>query len=124
MRGILRPVADEIDDAVLRVTGRVAIGDAQAAEMEAVVRAIAMLRRGSLAVGVQMQLGKRLANLPQRREVVFMRMREENMLQGESVFLNQAQRLVRVPARVEQRRFTRHFIPHQAVVHRIAVAGG
>jgi len=40
------------------MAGRFAVGDAQAAKMEAVIRAIAMLRGSARAVGVQMQFRK------------------------------------------------------------------
>src|SRR6266478_5521908 len=43
VRGILGPGADDIGEAVLGMTGRIAVGDAQAAQVNEIVRAVALV---------------------------------------------------------------------------------
>jgi len=64
------------------------VRDAQAAQMDVVVPAVLVLRRNVFGVGVQKDFRKRLANFLHARDMVGMRMRDEQMLELELVLLD------------------------------------
>lgn len=53
VRRVVGPGANNICDAVLRVAGRVPVGDAQAAQVDEIAGAVPVLRRGALGSGVE-----------------------------------------------------------------------
>src|SRR5581483_737940 len=77
VRSILRPGADDVSHAILRVAGSVAIRDAQAAEVKEIVRAIPLLRRRALRTRMHMRARILLAQACQPADVVLVGVREK-----------------------------------------------
>ena len=102
------------------MAGGVPVRDAQAAQMDAIVAAVPMLRRGAPGVRVQMDIGKVVADSRHAGYVIVMCVRDEQVFELKLVFLHQLQHRAGVPAGVEHRRLARDFVPDQVTMHRIA----
>ena len=58
-----------------------------------------------------------------RRNVVLVHMRDEKMLQLQIVFLDESEHRRGIPAGIEQRCFTRNFVPDQITIQSEKVPG-
>jgi len=124
VRGVLRPCADDVGDAVLCVSGRVAIGDPQAAEHDEVVGAVALFDGGALGAGVDAGLGMAFTDGTQGGEVIGVGMRDEDVTQHQLVFVDEPQHGGGVETGVEQGGVPGDLVPDQIGVHRHVIVGG
>src|SRR6266446_1818179 len=97
VRRVLRPGADDVSRAVFGVARRVAVGDAQAAEVNEIVGAIALIQRRVLRAGMQPHFRELLPDGSQRRDVVLVGVRDEQVAKLKLVLCYEAQNRLRVP---------------------------
>src|SRR5262245_54190263 len=97
VRGVLRPGADHVTDAVLGVARSRSIHDAEAAKMDEIIWPITMWRWRAFRVRVQMNLCEFFAELAQCRDVVFMCVREKEVFQYEAVLRDEVDNRPRLP---------------------------
>lgn len=117
VRRVVTPGADDVSDAVVRVAGRFAVRNAQAAKHDEIVTPVTVLRRRAFGVCVQMNFGKAFANRLHGCDVVVVRVRDEKVFELKLVFPDQFENGLGVPAGVEQRGVTRDFVPYQIAMH-------
>src|SRR2546426_12743027 len=72
---------------------------------------------------MQADFRKAFANGPERSEVVFMCVSNENVPQLKLVFGKNVENRLCLPTGIKQRGFTRDFVPRQVTVHGNAVGG-
>ena len=100
-RRVLRPVANDVGHPVFGMTGRVAVGDAQTAEMNEIVRPIALIHRRIFRARMKFHFRNPAANRFERGNVVGMRVRDEQVFELNFVPVDQLENRLRVEARVE-----------------------
>src|SRR4051812_17457620 len=117
MRRVIRPGSDHVSCSLFRMSRSVAIGDAQAAEMNKIILSVPLIDWRIFRTRVQPHLGKCLANFRQGGNVVFMCVGDEEMPQQELVLLREFQDRLGFPASIKQCGFSRNLVPKQVAIY-------
>src|SRR5687768_13511815 len=73
---------------------------------------------------MQLYLGNLLSDAPQRRHMIFMRMRDKEVLQLKLILLDQRENRGGIEAGIEQCRFARDFVPDEIAMDTVARPSG
>lgn len=122
--GVLGPGADDEGGAVLGVAGGVAEGDAQAAEVDEVVGAGALIDGSVFGTGVEFDLGEAFADGGEGGDVIGVGVGDEEVFELELVFREECEDGGGVPAGVEEGGFAGDFVPDEVAVDGVAALGG
>lgn len=123
IRRVIRKTGNHVGHAIFRMPRRISIRHGQAPHLNDFLRVHPLPGRSAGNVGMQSNVGKPGPHIADRRDVIAMRMRDEQVFQIESMLVRQSKDRPRLPPRIEQGCLLRILIPDEEAVHRHALLG-